>query len=84
MISGHFQPKNDKDVAELIYIAKLFELNKSRCPVDHNRQGDYEGKTMSLPNQPSKIKPLLIALGVIGAIVFIVVGAPQFVRSLSG
>lgn len=39
---------------------------------------------MSLPNQPSKVKPLLIALGVIAAIVFVIVGAPQFVRSLSG
>lgn len=38
---------------------------------------------MALPSQPSKIKPLLIALGVIALILFMIVGAPNFVRSLS-
>lgn len=39
---------------------------------------------MSLPNQPSKLKPLFIAIGVIAVIIFVIVGAPHFVRSLSG
>jgi len=39
---------------------------------------------MALPNDPSqKIKPLLIALGVIGAIILVITQAPSFVRYLS-
>jgi hypothetical protein len=39
---------------------------------------------MAISNAPSKTKPLIIALGVIAAIIFVIVGAPHFVRSLSG
>ena len=39
---------------------------------------------MSVPNQPSKTKSLLVVLGVIAVIIFVIVGAPSFVRSLSG
>lgn len=39
---------------------------------------------MSLPTQPAqKIKPLLIALGVIGAIILLITQAPSAVRYLS-
>lgn len=41
-------------------------------------------KLMALPTDPSqKIKPLLIALGVIGVIVLIITQAPSIVRYLS-
>jgi hypothetical protein len=41
-------------------------------------------KPMALPTDPSqKIKPLLIALGVIGAIVLLITQAPSIVRYLS-
>ncbi|MBL1258294.1 MULTISPECIES: hypothetical protein [Methylocystis] len=40
-------------------------------------------KTMSLPNQPSKMKPLFIALGVIALIVALITQAPSIVRALS-
>lgn len=39
---------------------------------------------MASATQPSKVKPLLIAIGVIAAIVFVIVSAPNFVRSLGG
>lgn len=39
---------------------------------------------MSLPSQTSqKMKPLLIAIGVIGLIVVLITQAPSFVRMLS-
>ncbi|KAF2990849.1 hypothetical protein MJC1_01947 [Methylocystis sp. MJC1] len=38
---------------------------------------------MSLPNQPSKMKPLFIALGVIALIVALITQAPHLVRALS-
>jgi hypothetical protein len=41
-------------------------------------------KPMALPTEPAqKIKPLLIALGVIGAIIVLITQAPTFVRYLS-
>jgi hypothetical protein len=43
-----------------------------------------KGKAMALPTEPSqKIKPLLIALSVIGAIIVLITQAPTFVRYLS-
>jgi hypothetical protein len=39
---------------------------------------------MSLPSQASqKMKPLFIAIGVIGAIILLIVEAPSFVRMMS-
>jgi hypothetical protein len=41
---------------------------------------------MSLPaqTQAQKLKPLFIALGVIGLLIALIVGAPHFVRAISG
>jgi hypothetical protein len=41
---------------------------------------------MSLPaqTQAQKLKPLFIALAVIGAIIALIVGAPHIVRAISG
>jgi hypothetical protein len=41
---------------------------------------------MSLPaqTQAQKLKPLFIALGVIGALIVLIVGAPHVVRAISG
>jgi hypothetical protein len=38
---------------------------------------------MASPTQPSKIKPLLIALGVIAIAFVVITQAPDFVRALS-